>query len=90
MTTNTSIPLAVGSFKAQIELVDLEGNTGFLLNGIAQGDFSGFSVASAGDINGDGLNDLVIGAPGSIISSNTEDQSYMVFGSPLYYYSPIN
>ena len=47
-----------GSF----ELSSLNGTNGFVLNGQAN-DHSGFSVASAGDVNGDGIADLVIGAP---------------------------
>lgn len=46
------------------------------------GDDSGYSVSSAGDINGDGADDLIIGAPfaesGSSYSS--EGESYVVFG----------
>ena len=41
----------------------LHGTNGFVVNGQA-GDNSGSSVASAGDVNGDGIADLVIGAPG--------------------------
>ena len=35
---------------------------GFVLNGIDSGDFSGVSVSGAGDVNGDGFDDLIIGA----------------------------
>jgi len=49
----------------------VQGAGGFAMNGIAVGDNSGASVSGAGDVNGDGLADVIVGASG---------QSYVVFG----------
>jgi hypothetical protein len=38
------------------------GTGGFVIRGESVGDFSGYSVSSAGDVNGDGLDDLIVGA----------------------------
>jgi hypothetical protein len=35
---------------------------GFVINGEAVSDYSGHSVSNAGDVNGDGLDDLIVGA----------------------------
>jgi hypothetical protein len=35
---------------------------GFVINGEAEGDYSGGSVSHAGGVNGDGLDDLIVGA----------------------------
>ena len=53
----------VNAFGAMVELSDLDGSNGFTINGIDVGDESGYSVSSAGDVNGDGIEDLIIGAP---------------------------
>ncbi len=68
-------------FAASLDLATLNGSNGFRLDGIDASDFSGYSVASAGDINGDGFDDLIIGAsradPGG---DNYAGESYVVFG----------
>jgi Ca2+-binding RTX toxin-like protein len=54
------------------------GTAGFVINGQCGGDQSGKSVASAGDVNGDGLADLIVGAPSA---SSSAGRSYVVFGT---------
>jgi hypothetical protein len=52
-------------FGAGLNLSTLNGSNGFAINGIAAYDYSGWSVSSAGDVNGDGFDDLIIGATGA-------------------------
>ena len=66
---------------AVVELSSLDGNTGFVLNGVARNDRSGFSVSAAGDINGDGVDDLLIGAYRADPNGNQSGASYVVFGA---------
>jgi hypothetical protein len=54
-----------------------DGTRGFVLTGIDAGDWSGSSVSAAGDVNGDGVDDLTIGAP----FAEPAGESYVVFGS---------
>ncbi|MFI4917397.1 MAG: GC-type dockerin domain-anchored protein [Phycisphaerales bacterium JB060] len=54
-------------FPRRFELLDLfppsgDGSLGVVLTGRAARDATGFDVANAGDINGDGIDDLIIGA----------------------------
>ena len=68
-------------FDASFDISTLNGINGFAINGINSGDFSGRSVSSAGDINGDGIDDVIIGAPGAFPNGQSSGQSYVVFGS---------
>lgn len=55
--------------------------TGFVINGQALGDNFGMAVDSAGDVNGDGLSDVIIGAPsGDPPGGANAGRSYVVFG----------
>jgi hypothetical protein len=58
-----------------------DGSSGFVLTGSNIGDYAGFSVSNGGDLNGDGMDDVIIGAPKA--SPNGEvyaGESYLVFG----------
>ena len=55
----------MAQFPANIDLSTLDGTHGFKLSGVAADDHSGCSVASAGDVNGDGFADLIVGASGA-------------------------
>ena len=69
------------SFGASVDLDSLAGSDGFMLSGIDANDFSGFSVSTAGDVNGDGYADLLIGAyladPGGVGSAG---ETYLIYG----------
>lgn len=57
------------------------GNEGFRMDGAAAEDRAGRAVSGAGDVNGDGLADVLVGAP--LTGNNGRDRSgsvYVVFG----------
>ncbi len=82
---SATITLRQGQFPEVIKLADLNGQTGFKIDGEAAGDSSAHEVSAAGDVNGDGCADLLIGAAGSYYGGPTPlgpGRSYVVFGKP--------
>ena len=72
-------------FSASLELSALDGTNGFVINGIDASDSSGFSVSAAGDVNGDGVDDIIIGALFADPNGNTSaGESYVVFLSLIH------
>ncbi|PXW89872.1 FG-GAP repeat protein [Nitrosomonas sp. Nm84] len=67
-------------FDAALDLSSLDGNNGFRLDGETAGDYSGCAVSSAGDVNGDGFDDVIIGALGADTNGDNSGSSYVVFG----------
>lgn len=73
------------SFPSVFETNTLNGHNGFTINGLSSGDRLGYSVSGIGDINGDGKNDIIIGAPkaspNNLINAG---QAYVIFGSTSF------
>src|SRR5262249_37865074 len=65
-------------FPASFDLSSLNGVNGFKINGEAAGDSSG-AVSRAGDFNGDGFADLIIGAEGADPNGAESGARYVVF-----------
>ena len=66
-----------------IDLGSLTAAQGTTIFGADAGDQSGYSVSSAGDVNGDGFDDMIVGAPSAGAAGNTKSnagESYLIFG----------
>ncbi len=80
------------SFTADsLDLSDLDGSNGFVINGVDAGDQSGIAVSGAGDVNGDGIDDVIIGAYRTNANGNFRaGESYVVFGSTSFTGDSLN
>lgn len=75
-----------GSNVSSVNLANLTSAQGIIIDGEQANDNLG-SAITAGDINGDGKNDIIIGAPTSLSATQRYGKVYVVFG-PLQ--NPIN
>jgi len=75
---------------AVFELSSLNGGNGFAVSGEARGDSSGLSVSDAGDVNGDGFADLIIGAPTAGLNKDYSGASYVLFGKASGFPANLN
>ncbi len=64
-------------FPSVLDLMELDGTTGFRLEGAGSGAFFGRDVASAGDLDGDGFQDLIVGAE---YGGGFKGAAYVFFG----------
>ena len=69
------------AFPAVVEVNTLNGSNGFALYGVAAYDTAGGNVAGAGDLNGDGRDDMIVGADTGDPNGVTDaGQSYVIYG----------
>lgn len=73
-----------------INLSGLNGENGFRLDGEAEGNFLRSSVSSAGDVNGDGFDDVIIGADFTNSNGKLSSSSYIIFGKTSGFEASMN
>jgi len=67
---------------AGIDLENLSPDQGFQIKGPAAFTDTGFSVSGAGDINNDGYDDIILGAPEADPVTDREGQAFVIYGGP--------
>jgi len=69
-------------FSDSLSLNSINGINGFIIEGKNSGDFTGWSIDGKGDVNNDGIDDLIIGAPGAN-PNDVEDagEIYIIYGN---------
>ena len=80
-------PITTGEGESAItrQVIDLTGlapEDGFIIQGDRFGDYAGWSVSGAGDVNGDGYADLIVGATRGDDGDSNAGETYVVFGKP--------
>ncbi|MEM7506121.1 MAG: hypothetical protein AAF415_05200 [Pseudomonadota bacterium] len=83
---------ANGAVDGQIDINDLDGTNGFQILGDADNGSVGSSVSFAGDVDGDGFDDIVIGADGGG-GGNGSGRAAIIFGgstlAPVVSFTPV-
>jgi hypothetical protein len=77
-------------FDPVIHAAAFDGSNGFRLDGKAERDMSRVSVSSAGDVNGDGFDDLIVGAPGTDVNGDNSGTVYVIFGKSSGFLATID
>ncbi len=68
--------LVLGPLSGELSLADADG----VLTTSGDDDLTGWAVSSAGDVNGDGLYDVVVGAPGYDDASEDSGAAFLFYG----------
>jgi hypothetical protein len=70
------------AFAPTLFLSTLDGSSGFRIDGANKYDFAGISVSGAGDVDGDGFDDVIVGAEGADSNLKLESgSSYIIYGN---------
>lgn len=68
---------------SSIDLNDLVGENGFILQGDDNFEKLGHSASNAGDINGDGIDDFLVGVPGKYQTTKGRGEVYVIYGGRI-------
>ncbi|MEM8662818.1 MAG: hypothetical protein AAGF49_01690, partial [Pseudomonadota bacterium] len=67
-----------------LTLADLRPTEGVIINGIDPEDVAGWQVSSAGDVDGDGLDDILMGAwEGDLAGEEDAGEAYLITGAAI-------
>ncbi|HUX79466.1 MAG TPA: integrin alpha, partial [Alphaproteobacteria bacterium] len=70
-----------GGYPGPLDLANLSSAQGLVIQGAAQSDESGYSVSYAGDVNADGISDVIVGATQA---NDYTGASYVIYGNKSF------
>ena len=76
------------NFKNKTDTLETDAIQERILNGLLAGDEFGYSVSGAGDVNGDGFQDVIVGAPFNDAIGPNAGRAYIYFGGVNFNSSP--
>ena len=79
-----------GAFAGEINVATLDGTNGFKMPAVSVYDYAGTSVTNAGDINGDGIDDIAISAMGSDPNGSNSGSVYIVYGKSTAFTATVS
>jgi hypothetical protein len=79
--TSAGATFTINATSYLVDLSTLSPSQGFVIEGEAAGDAAGWSVSSAGDVNGDGFDDLIVGAERNDNGGDKSGSAYVIFGT---------
>ncbi|MDD5033005.1 MAG: FG-GAP-like repeat-containing protein, partial [Candidatus Pacebacteria bacterium] len=80
LTVNGNIISATSTFSLGTVSMNTSTTSNYTFSGGANNDYLGWSVSSAGDVNGDGYNDVIVGAPYVNGAGTDRGQAYIYYG----------
>ena len=87
----TYVILGSSSFGASFDVSTLDGADGFRLDGSSGSGNSGNAVSAAGDFNGDGLSDIIVGSEAATSSGlSGRGEAHLIFGKSSGFASAID
>lgn len=78
-----------GAGREVLSLGTFFGNDGFVIQGDQNADRAGIRVSSAGDINGDGFDDIMVGATEGDDGGTNAGEVYVIFGGTGNFGTPV-
>ncbi len=84
-TYTQTFTISVLNVNTNIDLATMTSDVGLRIDGVSADDNSGWSVSHAGDVDGDGVSDVIIG-----IGKPLGDKAYLVYGADSTDNDPID
>ena len=84
-SASATVSITINNVNANVNLATMTSDVGLRIDGVSADDNSGWSVSDAGDVDGDGVSDVIIG-----MDKTHDGKAYLVYGADSTDNDPID